>query len=100
MYRLRILRERRQRTGAGLAIDPPALAIGRMIVVAIGVLAAVGIMSVNRNPGSAVPICGIPSGVICFVGCIVVFDLIIRRTRFGGAIFAVGGNAEALKRYS
>ena len=43
-------------------------------------------------------ISGIPSGVLCFIGCIVVFDLITRRTRFGRAIFAVGGNAEAARR--
>jgi D-xylose transport system permease protein len=97
-YGFGILRERRQRTRAGLAVDPLMLAIGRIIVVAVGVLAAVGIMSVDRNPGSDVPIRGIPSGVLCFVGCIIVFDLITRRTRFGRAIFAVGGNAEAARR--
>jgi D-xylose transport system permease protein len=69
-YGFGILRERRQRTRAGLAVDPLMLAIGRIIVVAVGVLAAVGIMSVDRNPGSDVPIRGIPSGVLCFVGCI------------------------------
>jgi D-xylose transport system permease protein len=97
-YGFGILRERRQRTRAGLAVDPLMLAIGRIIVVAVSVLAAVGIMSVDRNPGSDVPIRGIPSGVLCFVGCIIVFDLITRRTRFGRAIFAVGGNAEAARR--
>jgi D-xylose transport system permease protein len=36
--------------------------------------------------------------VLLFIGCIVLFDLITRRTRFGRAIYAIGGNVEAARR--
>jgi D-xylose transport system permease protein len=97
-YGFSILRERQQRIQAGLAIDSLAVAAGRIGLVAIGVLVAIGIMSVDRNPGGDVPIRGIPSATLFFIGCIVVFDLITRRTRFGRAIYAIGGNVEAARR--
>jgi D-xylose transport system permease protein len=97
-YSFSVLRERQQRIRAGLAVDPLALAAGRIAILAIGVLAAIGLMSVDRNPSGAAPVRGIPAAVLCFVGCIVVFDLITRRTRFGRYIFAVGANAEAARR--
>ncbi|MFL5804911.1 MAG: sugar ABC transporter permease [Roseiflexaceae bacterium] len=98
VYGFGVLRERQQRIQAGLAIDTLTLAAGRIALIGIGVLAAIGIMSVDRNPSSNVPIRGIPAAVLCFIGCIVVFDLITRRTRFGRYIFAVGGNADAAHR--
>ncbi|MEZ4616525.1 MAG: hypothetical protein R2867_13640 [Caldilineaceae bacterium] len=55
-------------------------------------------MSVNRNPNPAVPIVGIPSGVLIFLAFILFFDYLTKRTRFGRYIFAVGGNAEAARR--
>ena len=98
VYGFGVLRTRRRRTRAGLAVKPLTLVVGRIVLIAIGVLAAVGIMSIDRNPTGDVPIRGIPSGVVCLIFCIVAFDLITRRTRFGRAIFAVGGNAEAARR--
>jgi D-xylose transport system permease protein len=97
-YGLGVLRERRQRIRAGLASESLAIAAGRVGLVAIGVLAAIGVMSVDRNPGGDIPIRGVPSAVLLFVGCIVVFDLVTRRTRFGRAIYAIGGNVEAARR--
>jgi D-xylose transport system permease protein len=98
VYGFSVLRERRLRAGAGLATEPLAIAAGRTTLIAIGVLAAIGIMSVDRNPGGDLPIRGIPAAVLCVIGFIVAFDLITRRTRFGRAIFAVGGSAEAARR--
>lgn len=39
-----------------------------------------------------------PLAIVIFLGFIVVFDFITRRTRFGRNIYAVGGNAEAARR--
>jgi len=97
-YGFSVLRERRQRVAAGLATEPLAIAAGRIALIAIGVLAAIGLMSVDRNPGGDLPIRGIPAAVLCFIAFVVAFDLITRRTRFGRAIFAVGGSAEAARR--
>jgi D-xylose transport system permease protein len=41
---------------------------------------------------------GVPLAVLIFVGFIVIFDFVTRRTRFGRSIYAVGGNAEAARR--
>ena len=75
-----------------------ALAVGRVALMAVIILAAVGLMSVDRNPSRTVPIMGVPSAVIFLIGFIVVFSYITRRTQFGRFVFAVGGNAEAARR--
>lgn len=41
---------------------------------------------------------GLPLAVVIWVGLIVVIDFVLRRTRFGRYVFAVGGNAEAARR--
>ena len=62
------------------------------------VLIAVGIMSVNRNPNPDFPVEGVPTAVLFFLGFIILFDFIIRRTKFGRFVFAVGGSPEAARR--
>ena len=92
------LRERAQRAKKGLTNQMIALVIGRIALIALVILAAVGLMSVDRNPSRTVPIMGVPSAVIFLLGFIVVFSYITRRTRFGRFIFALGGNEEAARR--
>jgi D-xylose transport system permease protein len=90
--------EQRQRARAGIQTHSAAALLGRSLLIAVVVLVAVGIMSVNRNPRGDVPIFGVPSAVVVFIAFIVLFDFITRRTRFGRYIFAVGGNPEAARR--
>jgi D-xylose transport system permease protein len=72
---------------------------GRLVLVAVAVLVAVGLMSVNRNPvPTGPPIRGVPTAILTLLAFVIVFDLILRRTRFGRAVFAVGGNVEASRR--
>ena len=97
-YAFSLLNERRQRLKANLPVQPVLNSIGRIVLVGVGTLVAIGIMSVNRNPGRNVSIQGVPSAVLIFIGFIVLFDFIIRRTRFGRSVFAVGGNVEAARR--
>ena len=52
-------------------------------------LAAVYVLDLTR---------GVPVALLVFVGAVVAFDLLLRRTRAGRAVFAVGGNAEAARR--
>ena len=93
-----LLRERSQRARKGLPNQMTPLAIGRIVLIALVILAVVGLMSVNRNPSRTVPIMGVPSAVIFLTAFVVVFSYIIRRTKFGRFVFAVGGNAEAARR--
>jgi D-xylose transport system permease protein len=92
------LRERVRRRRKGVATQPMALIAGRVALIAVIILAAVALMNVDRNPSRTIPIMGMPSAVLFLIGCIVLFDYLARRTKFGRYIFAVGGNAEAARR--
>lgn len=89
IYLLALLREARRRGAAGL----PALSgseIGlRTILLALPVLGGVWVL----NQWS-----GVPLPFLIFVGFVIAFDLVLRKTRYGRMIFAVGGNAEAARR--
>lgn len=91
-----VLRALRRRS-AGLQPDPPVLVASRVLVLAAGVLVPVAIMSGDRSRG-VIPIQGIPLGVVLFIGLVVVFDYMARRTRWGRHVFASGGNVEAARR--
>lgn len=93
-----LFRERAQRVRIGVPVQPLAILVGRITLIAIVIVVAIGMMSVDRNPSHTVPIMGVPSAVIFLIGFIVVFDYITRKTKFGRYIFAVGGNADAARR--
>lgn len=97
-YAYSLFADRQHRLTASVQAQPLAVLVGRVIFIAAGVLVAIGIMSVNRNPNPDVPVQGIPSAVLIFLTFIVLFDFIARRTQFGRYVFAVGGNAEAARR--
>ncbi len=82
-----LTRRRRQAT----RLDLPSLqAYAARAVVAIAlVLIAVGVLNADR---------GIPAALLILLGFAAVFDYLVRRTRFGRYILAVGGNAEAARR--
>ena len=61
----------------------------RHAVIVVATLGAVSIFSQDR---------GLPLALLIFLGLVVIFDLIARRTLFGRHVFAVGGNAEASRR--
>ncbi len=93
------LNERSQRVRNGLSAPNLTYLFLRIFLLAVGVLAAIGIMNINRNPvKTGIPIEGVPAGVLFFLGFIIVFDLITRRTQFGRYVFATGGNIEAARR--
>jgi D-xylose transport system permease protein len=98
-YTAGLFSERQQRIKAGMQARPVAIEIAQVAVMAIVVLVTVYILNINRNPTrGGVPVQGIPSAVLFLLGFVVVFDLILRRTRFGRYVFAVGGNVEAARR--
>ena len=97
VYAVGIILNRQQRAKVGMRTEPLSLMIGRVALLAVGLLVAIGLMNANRS-FTAVPIQGVPSAVLLFIGFIVIFDFITKRTQFGRYIFAVGGNAEAARR--
>jgi D-xylose transport system permease protein len=83
-----VLRRRRSRT-AGLVAAPLRDDVLKLVVISVGAVAAVAVFNDDR---------GVPLAVLIFVGFVLVFDFLTRRTVFGRHIFAVGGNAEAARR--
>jgi D-xylose transport system permease protein len=99
LYAWNLIAGRSQRRSLNLEVPSGASLAGRIAVVAVAILGAVALMSVNRNPVSTGPaIRGVPTAIVILLAFVIVFDLILRRTRFGRAVFAVGGNVEAARR--
>ena len=89
VYAVERLWERRQRVAAGLPVPPLGMLVARIVLLAVALCAVAAVFSADR---------GLPLAAVIFVGLVVVFDLLIRRTRFGRHILAVGGNTEAAHR--
>jgi D-xylose transport system permease protein len=81
--------ERRRRAAAGLPVPPLQFLVTRIVVIAVALLATAAVLAADR---------GLPLALVIFVGLIVLVDLLIRRTRYGRHVLAVGGNAEAARR--
>ncbi|XXX77226.1 hypothetical protein WMF30_00430 [Sorangium sp. So ce134] len=52
----------------------------------------------RRSWGCSTRIGGVPLALLLLLGFVLGFDLLLRRTRLGRYVFAVGGNAEAARR--
>jgi D-xylose transport system permease protein len=80
---------RRRRAKHGLDVAPVYGLLIRAGLTTVIVLAVVAFLNSNR---------GVPLAALILVGFVVGFDYVMRRTRFGRHVFAVGGNAEAARR--
>lgn len=76
----------RRRASAGLGSMSTLEIAVRSIALAIPVFGSVYILNQYK---------GLPLALIIFVGFVVAFDLMLRKTRYGRMVFAVGGGAEA-----
>ncbi|HET6997867.1 MAG TPA: sugar ABC transporter permease [Solirubrobacterales bacterium] len=84
-----VLLGHRRRVAAGLAGENPTALIFRFAVVAVVTIVAVSILNSDR---------GVPLAVLILLGFVVGMEYVVRRTRFGRHVFAVGGGAEAARR--
>lgn len=99
VFAWRLLADRARRKRLNLQVVSGWSMGGRIALVAAAGLGSVALMSVNRNPvSSGPPISGVPTAIVTLLAFVICFDLILRRTRFGRAVFAVGGNVEAARR--
>ena len=89
LYALSVLNDHRKRAAAGLPVKSITSLAVRIVGLAVIVAATVAVL----NDWQGVPV------VLCiFVGLVAVVDLVLRRTRYGRSIYAVGGNVEAARR--
>jgi len=89
LFALASLDARRRRLRAGLVAATPILVAVRVAAVALVAFGVVAVLDQDR---------GVPLALVILVAFVVVFDFIVRRTRFGRHVLAVGGNAEAARR--
>jgi D-xylose transport system permease protein len=89
------LRESRRRA-AGLVAPPQSLTILKIV----GMLAAgvVVVLICNTDRGRLRPIQGVPWVLLIVLGVLVMWSILLGRTKFGRYLYAVGGNAEAARR--
>ena len=89
VYAASVLVGRRRRVAAGLPVQSFAASMVRVIAMAVLIGAVVAVLNAWQ---------GVPVALLIFVGLVVVMDLVLRRTRYGRKIFAVGGNVDAARR--
>jgi D-xylose transport system permease protein len=88
-YVLAVLVDRRRRRAAGLPLRSTVRQTAKIGALAVGVGASVAVLNAWR---------GVPVALVILVGLVVGFDQLLRRTRYGRSIFAIGGNVEASRR--
>jgi D-xylose transport system permease protein len=89
VYAAFTLRDRSKRSASGLTLQPLRNLVLRMGMIIGGVLGGTLIFTRDR---------GLPLVVIIFLGLVLLTDILLRRTKFGRHVYAVGGNAEAARR--
>jgi D-xylose transport system permease protein len=90
------LRDRRRRV-AGLVAPPQSITLLKVAVMAIAGVVIVLVGNTNRGVGFTV-VRGLPWVVLVVLGILVIYTVLLGRTRFGRYIYAIGGNAEAARR--
>ena len=80
---------RRRRVAAGLVAASPPVVAARIAAVAVVVLGVIWVLTDDR---------GVPLALLILLAFVVAFDYVVRRTRFGRHVLAVGGNEEAARR--
>ncbi|MGI9004733.1 MAG: sugar ABC transporter permease [Streptosporangiaceae bacterium] len=91
-----ITRDARRRANK-LAAPPVPVTILKIAVMAIAGVVVVLIGNSNRGVGFAV-VKGVPWVVLVILALLVLWTILLNRTRFGRYVYAIGGNAEAARR--
>jgi D-xylose transport system permease protein len=90
------LRDRRRRVG-GLVAPPVSITLLKIAVMAIAGVVVVLVGNTNRSH-TLLAVRGLPYVVLVVLGVLVIYTVLLGRTRFGRYIYAIGGNAEAARR--
>lgn len=88
-YVLSVLTVERKRRRSGLPHKPLTEIVLRAGLLMVPLSAGVWVLNQYK---------GLPLAFLVFVGAVVVLDLVLRKTRYGRMVYAVGGNAEAARR--
>ncbi|MEY9848940.1 sugar ABC transporter permease [Streptacidiphilus sp. MAP5-3] len=86
---LSLFGQQRRRRAAGVPYRPTSELLLRTGMLAVAVFLVAWVL--NRASG-------VPNAMVIFLALLVICDFVLRRTRYGRKIFAVGGNIEASRR--
>jgi D-xylose transport system permease protein len=86
---LTMLREAARRRAAGLRARPVTEIAVRCALLFVLLAVVVYVLSRDR---------GVPWILVVFLALVLVVDFVLRRTRYGRAVYAIGGNIEAARR--
>jgi len=86
------------RRRSGLVVPPFSLVVIRILLMAGVGVAVVAICDVDRSHSLLIHVVGVPAVIPIVLGVLVVWTVLLQRTRFGRYVYAVGGNAEAARR--
>jgi D-xylose transport system permease protein len=84
------------RRSNGLIAPPMSITALKMAAVAVACLLIAYVANINR--GLLSPIAGMPWAVLVVLAVLVIWNVLLGRTRFGRYVYAIGGNAEAARR--
>ena len=80
-----------------LAAPPITVTVLKIAAMAVAGVVVVLISNTNRGVGFSV-VKGVPWVVLVILGLLVLWTVLLNRTRFGRYVYAIGGNAEAARR--
>ncbi|MCY9784471.1 sugar ABC transporter permease [Nocardiopsis sp. EMB25] len=89
LYLLSVLTVESKRRRSGLPNRAPVEVLARTALLALPLVGGVWMLNQYK---------GVPLAFLIFVGFVAVLDLVLRKTRYGRMVYAVGGNAEAARR--
>src|SRR5580693_5408288 len=76
----------------------PPLSITLLKIAAVAAAGVIVVLVANTNRGRLITVEGMPWAVLVVLGILVIYTVLLGRTRFGRYIYAIGGNAEAARR--
>jgi D-xylose transport system permease protein len=85
-----------KRRKSGLVAAPTGVTLMKISAALLGGVALV--LLCNSNRGVLVPIRGVPYVVLLVIGVLVLWTVLLGRTKLGRYMYAIGGNAEAARR--
>jgi D-xylose transport system permease protein len=89
----------RVRAGRGLVTDPMGIVLGRVVVLAVLVLATTAVLTQERAINPAInSLKGVPVVAPIIAVFLIFWTFVLGRTTYGRHVYAVGGNTEAARR--
>jgi len=85
-----------RRRASNLAAPPVSVTALKIIIMAIA--GVVVVLIGNTNRGITIVLRGVPWVVLVVLGVLIIWSVVLGRTRFGRYMYAIGGNAEAARR--